>query len=84
MPEKPQMHTFDVTVVRLDAEGRRVAFVGSGKDAKDQNETTSRKILAPSADAAKIKVLTKLAQEGQYDPDNPNVEVQIVPFVTAR
>lgn len=70
MAEKVSQRAFSYAVHKLDKDGNRVGL-----------ETEEAKLVsAPSMEAARIKVLTRLAKEDKYDPDNPNVEVDLVPF----
>jgi len=72
MAEK-QEQAFTYAIHKLDKDGKRAGLVS--EDAK--------LVSAPSKEDAKIKILTRLAVEKQYDPDNPNVEVVLVPFGAA-
>ena len=70
VPQKPQLHTFAFAVTKLDEDGNPASLV----------EDQPKLVLAPTEVDAKIKVLARLAKEGVYDPDAPEVGVQLVPF----
>jgi len=73
MAEKVQQKAFTYACHKIDADGNRTGLVSE----------EAKIVAAPTAEAARIKVLTRLAAEKQYNPDKPNVEVDIVPFSRA-
>lgn len=74
MPESKPLKLFQYVVSKVDEDGHKTELVTE----------TPKMLLATSEEAAKIRILTTLAKDGTYNPDKPNVEVDLRPFEGAR
>ena len=64
------LKTYVFAVHKLDDDGDVAGLV----------DETPRLVMAVSDESAKIKLYAKLAKEGKYDPDNPEIAIVLVPF----
>ena len=66
MAEKSK--TFVYAVHKLDADGKRCGFV----------HEEPKLISATDEGDAKMRIAGRLAKDGKYDPDKPEVEIEII------